>query len=352
MTFTGKMKRAALVSLVAIPMLTAGCGLLGSQESKGQIDPPPGVSENAPDAAASGNAVTVAADELQQPVTLYLKDSNGYVAPVSLNVPRVDGIAKLTLQYLVEDGEYKDLIPGGFTALLPKGTEIKGISVDAKQKLATVNFSKQFVNYNVQDERKMLEALTYTLTSFPSIQQVQIQVEGKPLAEMPENGTPLDEPLTRGMGINIEKGKDVELTASTPVTLYFMSKTDDDQAYFVPVTRLISRTDNVAQAAVQQLIEGPSAAGTLISSIDPGAQVLDVTQKDGIVTVNLSGEIETPEAKVPAETLESVILSLTENTGAAKVQIMVNGNKKVSSTDDKSYSQPVTRPAHVNPVKS
>ncbi|ANE47129.1 hypothetical protein SY83_13630 [Paenibacillus swuensis] len=353
MTFSAKMRGAAIVGLVALPLLTTGCGLLKSGTTTGQIDPPQGEILTGQDTAV-GAVETTDANEMSKGITLYLKDANNYVAPVTLNVPKVDGIAKMTLAYLVEDGEYKDLLPEGFTAILPKGTQVKELNIDPKSKLATVDFSKEFVNYNAQDERKILEAVTYTLTGFPTIQSVQIRVEGKALTEMPEAATPLDEPLTRGMGINIEKSADLdasELGNSSPVTLYFLGKTEAEETYFVPVTRLVRRTDNMAQAAVQQLIKGPLSSSQLTSVMDPGAQVLQVAQQEGIITVNLSGEIQTPELKVPSETLQSVILSLTENTGASKVQILIDGDKEVSGTDEQSYSKPVTRPAHVNPVE-
>lgn len=350
MKLSTKIRGAAMVSLLAIPMLTTGCGLFTSQES-GQIDPPQQTISETDLTTTPGQIEGTAVDEMQTQITFYLKDRNNYIAPVSLNVPRVVDIAKQTLKYMVEDGEYKDLLPSGFTAILPKGTQIKGISLDKENKLATVDFSKEFTEYNPQDERKILEALTYTLTGFTSVQQVKIRVEGKELREMPVDGTPLDEPLTRGMGINLETVAGIDFGQTVPVTVYFMGHTEENADYFVPVTRLIQRTDDLAQAAVQQLIQGPSSKSQLTAVVDPSAQVLEVKQQEGLITVNLNGQVLGPDDKVPSETLESVILSLTENTETSKVQIQINGKSEVNGSDDKSYSKPVARPTHVNPVE-
>ncbi len=332
--------------------VASGCGISGKDDATQPIDPPPGSADGIEDTAAQAGGEDAGQQaQSQQQVTLYFKDAKGYVAPVTMAIEKTEGIARKSLEYMVEDGPYQQMVPQGFTALLPKGTEIKGMDIVKDKKLAIVDFSKEFLNYNPQDERKILEAVTWTLTGFPSIQQVQLWVEGKALQEMPVDGTPLDEPLTRAaLGINIEQAEGVDLSEAVPVTLYFLNQTEDLQTYYVPVTRMIARTDNIAKASVEQLIKGPK--GTKLSSvIASDAEVIDVKQADGIVTVNFSDKLLGEDHKAPAESLQSVVLSLTENTGAAKVQIMVNGDAKISGTDNANYSKPVARPAHLNPFK-
>jgi germination protein M len=341
----------------AIVLLTSGCSILGSGQ-KTQIDPPPaGYGEAATagvqtiDAGTTGAAGPADSKNLQQ-TTLYFKDGNGYVAPVTMGLPKNASAAKQALQYLAEDGPEKNMLPKGFTALLPKGTQVKGL--DVKDKLATVDFSKEFLNYNAQDERKILEAITWTLTGFPNIQQVQLRVEGKALKEMPEGATPLDEPLSRAMGINLEKAEGVEYGQSTPVTLYFVNQSNPNYEYYVPVTRLVKRTDNVAKAVIEQLIKGPGEGESkgLTAVITPTTELKeDVKVENGLATVNFSDKLLGPDKKAPSEALQTVVLSITENTGASKVQIEVNGDAKITSTDSQNYSKPVTRPVYVNPVK-
>ncbi|KIL40285.1 hypothetical protein SD70_14410 [Gordoniibacillus kamchatkensis] len=335
----------------AFVLLASGCSMLGLGQ-KSQIDPPPagtdgGTAPNVSAVQASAKPVDV---KNSMQTTVYLKDRNGFIAPVTLPLPKSPSVATTALQYMVDGGPVADLLPEGFTAPLPKGVKL---SVDVKDKLATVDFSKEFVDYNPQDERKMLEAITWTLTGFPSIQQVQVKVQGTLLKEMPQDGTPLDEPLTRAMGINIEKGQGVDYGRSTPVTLYFINKSNQNYPYFVPVTRLIQRTDDIAKAVIDQLIQGPGddASKGLVSALAPSLELKSDVKIDGeVATVNFSDKLLGEDKKAPADALQSVILSLTENTGAAKVQIQVNGDTKVTSTDAQSYAKPVTRPDHLNPA--
>jgi germination protein M len=338
---------AAVTGLVAL--LASGCSLLGEKEHSRSIDPPPIGAD-----ASAATVKTVSGQTMQNPspVTVYAKDPNGFIAPIGITVEKSVDIAKKALESMVDGGPATGHMPAGFTAVIPKGTVIKGINLVKDQKLAVVDFSKSFTDYNVQDERKILEAVTWTLTGFPAIDKVQLRIEGRDLKEMPQDGTPLDEPLTRTMGINLEKPEGVEYGQSTAVTLYFLGQSEDNFKYYVPVTRLVKRTDNVAQAVVEQLIAGPDQKKGLAAVMTPGAQLKQVKKAKDVITVDFTEQLLAADKKAPADALKSVVLSLTESEGlATKVQITVNGNAKVSSSDNISYSQPVSRPSGINMTK-
>lgn len=336
---------AAVTGLVMV--MTTGCSILETKEQSQPIDQPPSGMEAK---ATSGQPSAEIVNPMQ--LTVYAKDERGFVAPISLQVEKAEGTAKKALEYMVDGGPSEGRLPAGFSGLLPKGTEVKGINIVKDQKLAVVDFSKAFNDYNLQDERKILEAITWTLTGFPTIDKVQIRVEGTAIKEMPVGGTPLDEPLSRAMGINIEKQEGIEYGQATPVTLYFLSKNQEEYPYYVPVTRLIKRTDHISEAVIQQLIAGPDENKGLAAVLNAGSELLGVSQSADVVTVNFSDNVLGPDAKAPAEALKAVVLSITENAGAGtKVQILVNGNAKVNGTDNQSYAKPVSRPSAVNPVK-
>lgn len=246
---------AVLSSVLVLPILTAGCGLF-SQETSKSIDPPQVEVKDGVQDLETGQAV-LTGEEAQ--MTVYLEDRNGYLAPIALQTTlgANEIAAQKALEIMVENGSYASQLPEGFRAVIPQGTQIKSYSYDKEQKLAKVDFSEPFANYNVQDERTIVEAITWTLTAIPGIEGVEISFEGTKLLEMPEDGFPLDEILTREVGINIEAAEGVNYAQSTPVTLYFSAQTLSDEQYYVPVTRLVARSASPAQAALEQLISGP-----------------------------------------------------------------------------------------------
>jgi germination protein M len=343
-----KWTRLAVLTGLVI-WIASGCSLSGNKEHSQSIDPPPTDADTSANAAkaASGSAIRNPSS-----VTVYARDNNGFIAPIGITVEKSVDIAKKALEAMVEDGPAAGQMPSGFTAVIPKGTSVKGINLVKDQKLAVVDFSKSFTDYNLQDERKMMEAITWTMTGFPTVDKVKFRVEGKDLKEMPLGGTPLDEPLTRTMGINLEKLDGVEYGQSTAVTIYFIGQNKDNYKYYVPVTRMVKRTDNIAQAVVEQLIAGPDQKKGLHAVMNPGAELRQVKNANDVITVDFTEKMLGADKKAPADALKSIVLSLTENAGTAtKVQITVNGEAKVRSTDNQSYSQPVGRPSSINVMK-
>ncbi len=341
---------AVLTGVLVLPIITAGCGFF-SQETSQSIDPPQVEVKDGTEGAETGQAAELG-EESQ--MTVYLEDRNGYLAPISLQTTlgTNETAAQKALEMMVENGAYANQLPEDFRAVIPQGTQIKSYKYDKEQKLATVEFSEPFNDYNVQDERTIVEAITWTLTAMPGIEGVEIWYEGAKLPEMPVDGYPLDETLTRAIGINIEAAEGVNYAESTPVTLYFSAQTLSDEQYYVPVTRLVARSSSPAQAALEQLISGPLNKKELTSVILPDVQVKNVVQDGDVVTVDLQDEAYQEGQKLPTEMLQALVLSITENTGAATVQIKVNGEANIVDEANNSYSEPVGRPHHVNAIKS
>ena len=287
-------------------------------------------------------------------LTLYFLDKNGYVVPVAMKVPKVEGIAQQALQFMTKGGPGEELVPEGFSAVLPPNTEMT-VNIKPEEKLARVDFSKEFTNIPAGQEKKVLEAITYTLTQFPNVEQVEITVNGYPLTELGDY--PVTQPLKRQtLGINLELSDDAQPGQTTAVTLYFQGINQAGDSYLVPVTRLIPRVASVEEKAlrtVQELIRGPREDSGLASSLMQSLKVLDVQLRDNTVVANMDEHflsylsLSDPTEMNPS--LESLVLSLTENTGSQEVQVLVNGETAVS-VNGQPLSQHLTRPAWVNPL--
>lgn len=332
-------------------MLLSGCGLFGPEKEATSIDAPP-QSEVAIDVPDANAPTDVAGEGSEAAVkgtvgrTVYLLDANGYVVPVSLTLPKEEGVAKQVLSYMVKGGPVESMLQGGFTAILPQGTEVKGLVI--KNGVATVDFSKEFKGYEEKDEKRILDAVTRAMTEFGNVKTVQIWVNGTPLTEMPTANTPITQ-LDRAHGVNLELADGAIPGNTTSVTVYFQGQLDDTRTYFVPVTRLVPETDNVAKATVEELIKGPKQDSQLFSSLLRTTRVLDVKQESELVTVNLSSDILKYDdgKEASPEALESLVLSLTESTGAKQVQLLVEGKPLQNG----SYSKPVSRPLQLNSMQ-
>jgi germination protein M len=344
-------RRSAYVGMVLllISLLLSGCLYGPDEKTSRAIDPPPADLQPKDQGAAAGAAKAVSAKK-QGGVELYLLTDTGYVAPYTLPVPKEKGIAKEALRYLVKGGPEEGILPKGFSGILPKGTQVKGVNI--QDGTATVDFSKEFLSYDPKMENQILNAVTWTLTGFDSVKRVNIWVNGRPLETMPKGKTPA-QGLTRAQGINVEMAEGVNVSQSMPVTLYFLGQTPDNMVYYVPVTRMINRTDNVAQATLAELVKGPQNGSTLSSALSDSTQVHSATVKGDTVMADFGKELlQYSDQKLASkDAIETIVLSLTENTGAKKVKITIDGKADGAIETGQSLAKPVMRPKVVNPGK-
>jgi germination protein M len=356
-----KTKAAIALTVLTSSVYLSGCGLLGGGE-KAKIDPPAdvsyleegekvdGVKENSEGEVTSSTSTEEEETAGSVMTELYLIDSNGYVVSQTLALPKTESIAKQALEYLVADGPVQNMLPNGFRAVLPAGTEV---SVNIKEGTAVADFSSEFQNYQPEDEQKILESVTWTLTQFESVEKVELRVNGYELTEMPVNGTPITQnTLSRKVGINIDTSGIVDVTDTHPVTVYFVSQNGDD-TYYVPVTKRVSnKTDNKIEAVVQQLIDGPGSQKNLLSDFTGVALLDEPSVKDGQVTLNFNeGVYGSFEEKIVSEHfMNSLVLSLTEQENIDSVAVMVNGEAELVNEKGETLTEPVTRPENVNTI--
>lgn len=350
-----KIKKVTVVTtmILASSVWLAGCGLFNSGE-KNQIDPPKDVTlvdDQSTLDETSGNKKVEGdqtAMESKVKTELYLIDKDGYVVPQTLELPKSEGVAKQALEYLVKDGPVTDILPNGFRAVIPADTQL---SVKIDQGVAIVDFSKEFKNYKKEDELKILQAITWTLTQFDSVEKVKLRINGEDLKEMPVNGTPISEGLSRASGINLDTSDVVDITDTKPVTVYYVGG-EVGNYYYVPVTRRVSEKseDNIT-AAVKELVKGPSLSSNLLTDFVPDIALLDKpTVVDGKATLNFNDSIlgSFKEKKVSQSILNALVLSVTEQPGIDSVEVQVNGSADLLNEDGKPLSEPVVRPAKVN----
>ena len=332
---------------LGVSVLLSGCGLFGPDSQ--EIDPPQVDYENAAKSniQIDVNTGKVMTDGTKQTVfehrTLYFADANGYVVPYGMMVPKVEGIASESLSYMVAGSEGSSLLPVGFRALIPEGTTF---TIDIKEDVATIDFSNEFLNYEASDEQRLLDAITWSMTEFPSVNKVALQVNGERLTQMPKGKTPLNGLLDRTNGINLELEEMAQVGQTSAVTVYFEGMTADDKSYFVPVTRLIQKTDNLNVAVLNELIEGPKHGSKLTTSLSHLTELVSIDYDGGTAVASFSKELLMFDGNKPSPAaLQSIVLSLTENSDVEKVFIKVD-EEVVNGAQE---NLPVTRPTVINP---
>ncbi|MDI3481539.1 MAG: germination protein [Tepidanaerobacteraceae bacterium] len=312
------------------------CGCSPFKKSNTETSPPP-----------SGEAQKVQAN--MRKTVFYFANDYDLLVPVTREIPWVEGIGRAALESLVDTPELRaQLAEKGLKPTLPEGTEILGMTI--KDELAKVDFSKEFLNFkDTTSEQNAVKSVVYTLTEFPAVDKVQILINGKPLKKCP-NGTALKDVLYREK-INIEPGQNTAANDAVPVTLYFKSSNESGNfTYFVPVTRMVRKSDNMIKAALEELIKGPCPNIGLVSVVPEDTKVLEATQKESEVVVNFSKEIEGYGGGVDVEQalVNSVVLTVSQFPGVEKVSLQVEGKTGVLP-EGTVLDNPILKPNYVNP---
>lgn len=347
------MKKRLLVTTATFCGLATltGCGLIPVKPSV-EIDPPKSVTyvSDQPKETQETKEAQAKKEGLVKR-ELYLIDRNGYVVPQTFQLPKSSSLAKQALEYLVKDGPITDELPNGFQAVLPPNTEVLGVQTQ-KDGTVIADFSQEFKQYHKEDELKIFQAVTWTLTQFENVKNVKIRVNGKDLNAMPVNKVEIGEGLTREDGINFDKGDIVDVMNSRPVTLYFVSQDEMGETYYVPVTRRISNQEKDSYSAViRELVKGPSEYSSLVTDFGSDTRlVTNPVYKNGKLTLNFNEGIYGNIAKnmINNDVLQPLVLSLTEQKGVTSIEIQVKGKFTALDQQGKPLSQPVSRPKDVN----
>ncbi|QFT90101.1 Spore germination protein GerM [Bacillus sp. THAF10] len=350
-----KKVKITAAGLLVTSVLLSGCGLFGGDEEAGKNqDIQKDVSyvddvENQDGTDTDGTSGEEKAVSEKTQRELYLIDSNGYVVSQTLELPNTESPAKQVLEHLVAGGPVENMLPNGFRAVLPAGTEV---DVNLKEDGTIVaDFSNEFTTYDPADEKRILQSITWTLTQFENVNKVQIMVNGYEQEVMPVNRTPIGEGVSRANGINFQTANALDLMNTKPVTLYFMAESDEGEPYYVPVTtRLHLDGKDKYSAIVEALIAGPAHTSNLTNDLTNGVALLDDPKmEEGNLVLNFNEAILGMEGRVVSKTIvDALVLTLTEQAGVESIAINVNGEGDLMATDGTNVSEPVSRPEKVN----
>ena len=295
-----KLAHNKIISLILIIFIAVGltaCGTLDmmvglKEENNPDIADLTGLSEFeiVEDAIGEGaleeaiETVNVTIEDVKMTdIIAYYEDENGFVVPVNTKIPWEEGIAKATLRSMVVGSETeKRITQSGFHGVLPEGTEIRGMSI--KDGICRVDFSKNILNTSTyEQEENMISAITYTLTEFPTIDKIELLVEGQALAS-----------LSKGYAINTGfERENINLHGSADgvnYTVYYKAPDTEVEGHYVPITFSAGKIANPAATVVEKLFEGPPADTALSNNIPVGINLREVKVIGDTAVVNLGVE--------------------------------------------------------------
>lgn len=262
---------------------------------------------------------------------IFLLDSYNYLARTEVVVSESEIEKKATelINILITGGIGESKVPNGFKSLLPSETRL--LSVEYKDGVLKVDFSKELLDVNEKYEEKIIEALIYTLTSIEEVDNIILYVDGKILNKLPKTGINLPSVLNRKYGIN--KQYDIESTNNIcNVTIYYISEYNDD-IYYVPVTKYMNDDREKIKIIVEELTSSTVYNSNLMSYLNSNTKLLAVEQTIDKLDLNFNEYIfnNYDEKDILEEVIYTIGLSVRENYDVKEVNILVEDEEIVKS---------------------
>lgn len=192
----------------------------------------------------------------------------------------------------------------------------------------TLDFDETYLQIPPVKEILVRAAIVKSLTQIDGISFVQFQINGE--AFLNQSGEIVG--LMSGEQFLANEGDEINVYDEVDVLLYFANESGDK---LVPVTKTIEYNTNVSieKIVMDQLIQGPENKESIKSypTINPATKVNNITITDGICYVNLNKEFLTQVYNVNSEvTIYSIVNSLVALNNVNKVQIMIDGDSKMT----------------------
>lgn len=255
---------------------------------------------------------------------IYLLDSHNMVSLTNIMVSGedIETKAKDLIESLIQGSTKEDQIPNGFKSIIPDETKILNLKLE--NNILKIDFSKDILNIKKDLEEKMIEALTYTLTSIDGIDGIIIYVEGNLLNKLPQTNINLPSTLDRNFGIN----KEYDITSSkdiTSVTTYYVSK-NNDEYYYVPVTKYLNDDREKIKIVIDELESSKMYNTNLMSFLNNNVKLLSVEQLEDTLTLNFNeyiySNLDTKE--ILEEVIYTICLSIEDNYDVKQIVFNVN----------------------------
>ena len=220
---------------------------------------------------------------------IYLVDHNNLVSrfEVIKTSNEDENLVKEVIDNLTINGTSSSHIPNNFKKIIPKNTKI--INQSLSEGLLKINFTKELLNVDKNDEEKLIESIIFSLTEIDGIDKIMIFVEGENLTTLPHSKKNLPNILDRTYGIN--KVYELEsLKEINKITTYYITKMEG-YSYYTPVTTISNKENEKIEIIIEKLKTAPTYQTNLISYLASSAELLKYEILENSINLSFNNHI-------------------------------------------------------------
>lgn len=257
--------------------------------------------------------------------SIYLIDSKNYISKTTIAIDSTKDTltkAKEMLEALIIDGKKQDIIPNGFSPIIPSDTQILDLSIE--NDTVKVNFSKEIQTVSKELEERMIEAIIYSLTSIESINNVIILVESNILTNLFHSEKILPPILNRDFGIN----KTYDITSINDInstTVYYVNSYNNN-TYYTPITKYTNNQNDKIKIIINELASSHLYDTNLMSFLNSNTKLVEYDISEQTMHLHFNNYLfdNMLEENILEEVMYTILLSVKDNYDIEEVGFYVD----------------------------
>ncbi len=255
--------------------------------------------------------------------SIYLLNKSGYLvkAHIFLDEEKVEDKILKILNNLTRQETSK--FSNGLKGTIPENIKVNKVICGSE--LATIDFSKEFLEVDVSEEKTMLQSIVYSILDIDGIKGVSILVDGVNYSKSPTTNEEYPLVLNKDIGIN-EKYDVKSRDNISSVVIYYLENIDDS-LYYVPVTKYINDERDKIRIIVEELTTSYIYEENLMSFLNSKTKLIDYHEDKDVLVLNFNEYLFDSNDKVLEEVIYSIGYSVFDNYNVNMVMFEVDGKK-------------------------
>lgn len=201
--------------------------------------------------------------------------------------------------------------PVGLKTYIPKNTKI--LNYKLENNTLIIDLSKEFLS--TANKQLVITGLVYSLLEIKDIDNIMLQVEGKPIEGY-------NEVLNKNIGINNEFLFNSRYDINR-VVIYYVDKIDN-KTYFVPVTKYLNDTREKIEIIIDELKENNN---NLISYLNDNAKLINYREEGNVLYLNFNEYLIDSNDEVSKDIMKTIAYSVFDNYNVNVVCFETNSKR-------------------------
>ena len=201
-------------------------------------------------------------------------------------------------------------IPYNLKGYINDNTKVLDIKKD--NNILSINLSKEFLDYNNEQENIIISGLVHSLLEIKNIEYINLYVENNKIKGYEKT---LNKELSINNKYDINNRKEIN-----KVVLYYMDK----DSYYVPISKYINDNREKIEVIIDELKNNED---NLICYLNNNTKLIDYKEEGDILFLNFNKYIKDPSKDYEEKVLNEISYSVFDNYDVSMVIFQIDGNK-------------------------